>query len=262
MSVLNKPQIEAYIGGTGSGKGVSINRRLAELAPARLIMWDPRDEYGHHAPGFESIKGLIGAFKAARGGPIRARYVTDGKLPIEEAFRIFCTLAFEDQKKREALGMAPQTLVVVAEELSDVTKPSYAPPAWRRCITQGRHVGLHLIGCTQRPALIDKSFMSAATQVRCFMLGYDDDIKAMAKELRCTEDQVGALTTTEDESVDPKRTTIEYLERIRRTRELFGGTIVIQGKKFDETRQLVGDGKGAAPAATPKPTARKRARST
>ncbi len=234
MSVLNKPKVEAYIGGTGSGKGVSIGRRLRELKPRRLLIWDPRGEYGKVCPAAPSLPHLVGAFKHAKGGPVRVRYVCDGRVPLEEAFGLVCNLAFE-----------AGDVVFVAEELSDVTKASWAPPAWRRCITQGRHKGLHLIGATQRPALIDKSFLSAATQVRCFMLGYQEDQRTMARELNVPEADVQALVTTEDEATG--RTTIRYLERLRRSRELYAGQITINGDSFAEKRQLHGQEATPAP---------------
>jgi hypothetical protein len=238
MSVLNKPRVEAFIGGTGSGKGVSINRRLAEIGAARQLIWDPRNEYKAHGPEINSPVQLADVFARANGGPVKARFVPGGNLDIEKAFAFVCNLAFMDQKRFEARPNPP-VLVFLAEELSDVTKPSWAPPNWRRCITQGRHVGLHLLAATQRPALIDKSFLSATTVVRCCMLGYDEDTKVMAKELRVDQSVVDELVTSEDENVNPTRTTINYVERVKRTREVFLGQIVIQGSKFKETRTLI-----------------------
>lgn len=226
MSVLNKPQIEAYIGGTGSGKGVSINQRLREVKPARLLMWDPRNEYGAHAPAVPTLPHLVGAFKHAKGGPVRVRYVFQDHMDIAEAFAFCCSLA-----------MKAGNLMFVADELGDVTTPQRAPPAWRRCLTQGRHEGLQIIGAVQRPALVDKTFLSSATQVRCFMLGYDDDCKVMGKELRVSEEVIAGLTTSEQEGGP---TEIQYLERIRRTRELYAGQITVAGPKFSEKRAIYG----------------------
>lgn len=240
MSVFNSPKIEVFVGATGSGKGVSVNRRLAELKPRRLLIWDPRNEYGKHAPAYSKIWELFGAFKHAKGGAVRARFVPDGRIDLDEAFAFVCRLAFEDQKKREARGLEPEALVMMAEELSDVTKPSYAPPDWRRCITQGRHVGLHILAATQRPALIDKTILSAATVVRCFMLGYDADVKVMATELRAKPEEIEALFTQEVGEGEAKETTIHYMERLRRTRETVQGQIVIKGAKFAEKRQAKG----------------------
>lgn len=219
MSVKNQPQIEAYIGASGSGKGVSINRRLAELQPSRLLIWDPRAEYGKHAREVRTLSALVADVKAAGAGGFRIRYVPSGRVDLAEAFGIVCRVAF-----------AAGNLVFVAEELSDVTRPSWAPPAWRQINTQGRHQGLHVLGAAQRPALIDKTFLANCTKVRVFQLGYDDDMKAMAKEVRAPMDALAALVTTEQEG----GADIRYLEYQRRTRDLMAGEIRIRGGRVTE----------------------------
>ena len=45
----NKPDLRLYCGATGSGKGVSIREHLKATKPARLLIWDPLDEYGAFA---------------------------------------------------------------------------------------------------------------------------------------------------------------------------------------------------------------------
>jgi hypothetical protein len=189
VSVTNRPQIEAYIGASGSGKGVSINRRLKELAPVRLLIWDPRDEYGKHAPAAPSLAHLVGAFKHAKGGPVRLRYVPGPNADLKDAFAFVCKLAF-----------TAGNLVFLAEELSDVTTASHAPPAWRQVITQGRHQGLHVIGAAQRPALIDKNFLGMCTRIRCFTLRYREDRRAMAASMDVPEQTLTALATVEGDS--------------------------------------------------------------
>lgn len=215
MSVLNKPKIEAYIGASGSGKGVSINRRLSELKAPRLLIWDPRDEYGKHAPGYDSLPYLVGALKHSKGGPVRARYIPGDSMKLEDAFAVVCGLAF-----------TAGNLVFLAEELSDVTTASHAPAAWRRVITQGRHKAMHVIGAAQRPALIDKTFLGNATYIRCFTLRYRDDRTTMAKALDVPESEVQKLQTVEDEARG--RTTINYLERDFRAGLLADGQIVLK----------------------------------
>lgn len=210
MSVLNRPAIEAYIGASGSGKGVSVNRRLRELAPARLLVWDPRDEYKAHATAYRSLPQLVQAVSTAGAGGFRVRYVPGAGVKLAEAFGIVCQLAF-----------TAGACVFVAEELSDTTSGSYAPPAWRQVITQGRHKGLQVIGCAQRPALIDKTFLGNATYIRCFTLRYDDDRRAMAKALDVPQARIDALETTED----GRRTVIGYVERDFRAKVLRDGVI-------------------------------------
>lgn len=213
MSVTNQPRGEAYIGASGSGKGVSINRRLRELQPQRLLVWDPRDEYGAHAHRFNNLQALVAAWRKAGSGPIRARYVCGSALPMAAAFGIVCTLAFE-----------AGNLVFVAEELSDVTSASQAPPAWRRVMTQGRHRALHVIGAAQRPALIDKTFLGNCTAIRCFTLRYREDRRAMAAALDVDEGQVAELATVESATA----TRIGFIDRDFRTGVLRTDNIVLK----------------------------------
>lgn len=214
MSVENRPQIEAYIGASGSGKGVSIGRRLAELKPHRLLIWDPRNEYGKHAPQYGTLPELVGAFKnAGPAGKVRARYVPHPDADMGEAFGLVCNLAF-----------AAGRLLLLAEELSDTTRASWAPPAWRRVITQGRHVGLHVLGAAQRPALIDKTFLGNATLIRCFTLRNAADRRTMAEALDVPLQDITALQTIEGRST----VEINFIERDFRARVLRTGQIKLQ----------------------------------
>lgn len=187
MAVTNKPHIEAYVGTTGSGKGVSIKEKLDELGHLPLLIWDPRDEYQDYAP--VNMDGFTRAAQQIRAGKCpKVRFVHDGKSPIAEAFATVCAVVFW-----------AGNCVFLAEELSDVTTASLAPPEWKRIITQGRHQGLVVIGAAQRPALIDKTFLGNTTYIRCFSLRYDDDRKAMAKAMDVPKDRIDALATTDDE---------------------------------------------------------------
>lgn len=209
----NRPQIEAYIGASGSGKGVSIGRRLAELRPERLIVWDPRDEYSKHAQAVRSLPELVRAVANAKGGAVRVRYVPGGAVKLPDAFGVVCRLAFAAGK-----------LVFLAEELSDTTSGGYAPPAWRQVITQGRHRGLHVLGAAQRPALIDKTFLGNATYIRVFTLRYEADRRAMAAAMDVPLEQLTELQTVEN----GRRVVIHYLERDFRARVLQAGRIELR----------------------------------
>ena len=216
MAVTNKPRIEAYIGASGSGKGVSINRRLDDLKPARLIIWDPRNEYGTRAPAVTNMAEAVSVIRGARGGPFRVRYVPGPSMPLERAFDVMCKAAF-----------AAGNLVFLAEELSDVTTAARAPASWRQVITQGRHQGLHVIGAAQRPALIDKTFLGNCTYIRCFTLRYREDRRAMAAALDVDEDQVTALKTSET----PWGVLINYIERDFREDRLNVDCIKLKAKR-------------------------------
>lgn len=194
----NAPAIEAYIGASGSGKGVSIKRRLRALQPARVLVWDPRDEYEGHGQRVATLRTLVQAWEKAGAGPCRVRYVPGKNAILTRDFAYCAELAF-----------AAGNMVFLAEELSDVTTASRAPDDWRRLCTQGRHRAVHIIGAAQRPALIDKNFLGQATYIRCFTLRYHDDRRAMAKALDVDQAAIDALRT----EADDRRTVIHYIER-------------------------------------------------
>jgi hypothetical protein len=193
-----QPRVEAYIGASGSGKGVSIAARLRELRPARLLVWDPRAEYAQHVQQVATPAGAVRAMVAAGAGRYSIAVRPLVALPLEDQFSLVCRAAF-----------ASGDCVLVAEELSDVTSASRAPPAWRQCVTQGRHRGLHIIAAAQRPALIDKTLLGNATFIRCFTLRYDADRRAMAQALDVGQERIDALRTEELGGV----VRIQYLER-------------------------------------------------
>lgn len=224
MSVTNKAQIEAYIGSTGSGKGVSIKVRLVGLCDLPLIIWDPRDEYGAQAVKVTAA-GLVEAgrkIKAGQGRGVRVRFVHDGKSNIAKAFAMVCDVAFR-----------AGNCVFMAEELSDVTTASLAPPEWKRCITQGRHQGLVILGAAQRPALIDKTFLGNCTYIRCFMLRYAADRKAMAEAMDVDPSIIQDLATTDDEDEGRPviKTVIKFHEKDFRKNVTQPGTIRLQKRR-------------------------------
>lgn len=222
------PRIEAFIGTSGSGKGIGIVRRVAELKPARLVIWDPRAEYAAQAGAVRDLPALVEALRRAGKGPARVRYVPGSGVKLAEAFGLVCDVAF-------TWG----DCVFIAEELSDVTTPGWAPGPWRRCITQGRHRGLHVIGAAQRPTLIDKTFLANCTRVRCCAVGYDSDRRTMARELRVSEAAVDALQAMHDHEAG--RHALDYLERDRSTGALTAGKITIEGGRLREKRQPAKD---------------------
>ena len=82
---------------------------------------------------------------------------------------------------------------IVVEELSRVTTPSYAPPAWRNLSTAGRHQGLTIIGTAQRPAQVDKDFFGNCSEVRSYCVGYQNDAQTMANVMFIKATEILAL---------------------------------------------------------------------
>lgn len=176
---FNRADIVAVIGSTGSGKSRWIKARLKADLPVRLLVWsplEPSDRYGKFGHVIERKPGALVEYVAARrGGSFRAVYVPDrarGDAWLERQFELFCGLA-----------IAAKSCLVIVEELSMVTKPQRAPARWREVITTGRHYGLSIIGTSQRPALVDKTFFSNATMIRCGKLSAASDKKTMSDSM-------------------------------------------------------------------------------
>lgn len=197
MDNSNRPDIRAYIGATGSGKGVSIREHLKASKPARLIVWDPLGEYGDFV---RTTTGDLAAVARAVKAERFAVAYWPGADPTQFAqrFDLFCRIAF-----------AAGRCTALIEELADVTTPSRAPLPWRRMNTQGRHQGLRIIAASQRPAQVDKQFLGGCTYIRCFTLRYPADRQAMAACMDVPLADVSALATVETET----GTTINYIER-------------------------------------------------
>lgn len=204
----NKPDVRAYIGATGSGKGVSIREALRKLKARRMLIWDPLGEYGEFCTVVDTLgavaqRAKASAFKVSYWpGPDATTY--------PEKFALFCRIAF-----------AAGDLVMLVEELGDVTSASYAPQPWKRCTTQGRHRGLKIIAATQRPAKVDKDFLGGCTYIRCFTLRYPVDRQAMAQVLDVPNLLISGLQTTEN----GRWVQIKYVERDFRNGKTTQGNI-------------------------------------
>lgn len=207
MAASNEARIWAVIGASGTGKGLWIKQQIAALQPSRLVIWDFMDEYGDHArisPTLDAIRRDM--IKAGNKGPLRVRYTPrgTGEKAMRKEFETLCELVY-------AWGGC----LFVAEELSNVTTPSWAPPAWRKMSTSGRHVAVHIIGVTQNPALIDKTYLSNCTLVHVSGLRNNNHREYVAREIDCPVDQITAL--------EP----FEYIERDHVAREIRTGRVSI-----------------------------------
>lgn len=214
MDNSNRPDIRAYIGATGSGKGVSIRAHLDEEPLTRFLAWDPLGEYGKYGTTMTSLAGVA---KALQAPSFRVAF-NPGPNPKEFApkFAMLCRIAFAAGK-----------LKYLVEELADVTGPSFAPLEWRRCTTQGRHRGLRIVAASQRPAQIDKQFLGGCTYIRCFTLRYPADRQAMAGAMDVPLLDINSLSTVEGE----RKTVITYMEKDFRAGKTQRGTIELKAKK-------------------------------
>jgi hypothetical protein len=183
-STANNASINAVIGASGMGKSSFIKGKLLARYK-RLLIWSPLEETdrytdfcgGVHVKG--SIRELIAQVKAKAKAIVYEP--TGDKKERDRQFELFCTVAWE-----------LEGATVLVEELSQVTMASWAPPAWKKLSTAGRHRGLTLIGTSQRPANIDKDFLGNCTEIRCYRVNYDADAKVMADALGLRDTWDGA----------------------------------------------------------------------
>lgn len=203
VQAIQRADIRAFVGATGSGKGIGIREHLARDKPARLMVFDPMHEYGDLAGArvVQSVGQVIADMKKPRFTVVwQPDDETDyeGK-PFKAQFALFCKAAFQ-------VG----DLWMLVEELELVTRPSWAPAAWRNCTKRGRHQGLVILAATQRPADADKAFWSSCTLIRCHALRESGDVDRMAKALKVPYEVIDGLRTTAD---SPTKTTITYYEK-------------------------------------------------
>lgn len=214
MDNSNKPSLRLYCGATGSGKGVSLREYMRQLKPKRLMVWDPLHEYGDLVTVTTGKLGDV--VKMAQRDAFRVAFFPGpNAAEFKDKFELFCRVAF-----------AAGNLVMLVEELADVTSPSYAPVAWRQCTKKGRHAGLQIIAATQRPADIDKHFLGGCTYIRCFTQRFPADAKAMAGAMKLPYEQINALETREEGAV----TILNWIEKDFRTGKTTPGTKRMGGR--------------------------------
>lgn len=176
----NQARIVGVLGSTGSGKSAWIKRTFLAKKPRRLMVWDFKREYGQHATQTDSLDAMLDALDKPT---FRTAFMPAMAEKTRAAqFDLFC---------RAALHLGNVTMIV--EELAFVTRPGWAPDAWRMLTLTGRHDAMTIVGASQRPASIDKDFLGNCTLVHAGVLGYEDDAKAVAKVLRVRPDELMTL---------------------------------------------------------------------
>lgn len=187
MAAEKEAKIWGVLGASGTGKGVWIKHQLGKLRPSRLVVWDFKKEYEQFSKRLihGDLKAVEAAMEKAGGaGPAVIRYRP----------------AHSDQKKRrrefEGLCAAVQwwqDCTFVAEELANVTTPSWSPAAWLEMTTSGRHDGVHIIGTSQTPALVDKTFLGNCTLIHAGPLRQYDHRMAVARSMDIDEGRLARL---------------------------------------------------------------------
>jgi ABC-type dipeptide/oligopeptide/nickel transport system ATPase component len=182
-----RADIVAVMGATGSGKSSTIRAALAADDGPRRLIYDPGDDYGDFGDICPSIQVVYDRMVKAGAGPFRLVFRPPFDLVRARAeFSRFCLIAYCVCAERG-------DVLIVVDELGDVTLPNWAPPGWAQLIRKGRKHGARIIAASQRPASIEKSIWSMATVVQSGRLNYLDDARTVARVLMVDPLEVVAL---------------------------------------------------------------------
>lgn len=182
-------RIWAAVGASGTGKGLWIKGHLRTEKPPRLVVWDFKREYGEFARLVPTLAHVHRAMvKAGGDGPLRIAYcpVGSGEKAMRKEFEALCELVYAWEKN-----------TFVAEELANVTTPGWAPASWRKMTTSGRHAEIHIIGATQTPTLVDKTFLGNCTLIHCGPLREYAHREQMARAMDIDGARLAALVKFE-----------------------------------------------------------------
>lgn len=175
----NTAKVTAIMGATGCGKTTTLRALLAKPKRKRTIVWSPKEPIDNYAglyPGsvvVNSASEVLRLVKAAGKGEFHIVFRPRLNREVDQAqFGAVCKIA-----------MAARNVTMVVDELHTVTRPSWAPDGWSELIMMGRGYGCEVFGLSQRPASVDKDFLSNASMVQTGRLAFADDAKAVAKSL-------------------------------------------------------------------------------
>jgi len=223
-------RIIAVMAASGSGKGVWIKNMLRAENPQRLVIWDFKNEYQEFtgerpkAPCKNTLGDVRRAMTKAGDGPLRIRYAP--RIAYSQASGKPVDAAKEMRSQFEALCalvQAWENCWFLAEELSNVTMPSWAPPAWRMMTTGGRHEGITIIGVSQNPAQIDKQFLSNCTLIHVGQLHEHAHRQAVEKSMDVLPGELSDLVQ------------FQWVEKHRQTGEFTTGVVTVKGKPAPPT---------------------------
>ena len=150
---------------------------------ARVIVRDPRMEYAGPLGGenFDSVAQLAARVKQIGPGPGVLCYTGP-----DAGFEAWARIAY--------IWGQLWPVVAIADEISDVTNPGKAPPAWGELIRKGKFYGNHIYSLTQRPAECDKTVWGNADVIHCHTMVLPIDADYMARVLGVPAEKIQNLT--------------------------------------------------------------------
>lgn len=175
-------------GGTGSGKTTFV-RKCADIQRCpRILLWDP--DKSHYALHIDNPRQYLNALRAGirKGASFRLALSMEAN---ESNFDLFCNLVW-------AAACASRPMVVVIEELAEVTNAGKARGTWQTLLNRGRKYGLQLVAISQRPQEIDKTTLTQCSTKVTGALDRHVDRQVMARELSTTPQEIERLRARND----------------------------------------------------------------
>lgn len=192
----------AVAGFSRSGKTTWVADRLAR--ERRLLVWDwPKREWSVRY-GCRRVESFEELTRAVLPGapPSRIAFSRISESPQDD-FATWARLAW--------IYVRAHGAPIIAEELSSVTNPGKAPPAWGNICRMGLGYGSDIYALMQRPSETDSTCFGNAGVVHVGLQGKDRDRIMMAAELDVPLAQLKALKQ------------FEWIERDRRSGVLSSG---------------------------------------
>ena len=181
-----KPEHHCIIGATGSGKTQFIKRHPWYTKMPRVIAWDPEESYSG-LNTYRTRRGFERKLRQVGFNALRARVVMN---PTPENFEWFCELIW-------SIGHQANPMMLICEELADVCQPGKAGYWWGQVLRKGRKYGIKIIGVSQRPQEVDKTFFNSCLVKWCGILGSANDRRYMAQVMDLTVNELAPVQECE-----------------------------------------------------------------
>ena len=170
-------EIFAIYGRRGSGKS-TLAKGLIASRP-KVVIFDPRAEYAARGcPAFDRLADVGKHISKNFWKGFRCAYVPPAGREIEALHHLVSKLWLAQWPYECGDDDRKLTLLIEEMDLSfPVSRLSADLNGMQRAVNQGRHVGLELIGVTQRPAQISTTFRANTAATYVFPLAADRDRK-------------------------------------------------------------------------------------
>jgi len=176
------------IGASGSGKS-SFLREKVDFKQSRIIAWDPEEDY--KLPRVRDMQTFKRLCQKSGFGGIRVAVTVE---PTESNFELWAGLVF-------ALCHQGAPMMILADEIADVTRVTKASPNWGQLCRKVRKYGGTLCAITQRPQECDKTIFNQVRFKWCGALGSTASYKSMSQEMDVPLEQLKALDNIEGKQV-------------------------------------------------------------